>query len=268
MTRITLDSASVGQGLGAAVPSLSVTIEAGTVSVLAVESDERPMLVSLLLGGRLRPDSGTALIDGRDDLDELRRSTALVDTPVVAEPPAGVPLARVVAEEFSFSSRPASRRDVRSFLKRHGIDDYEKLPIRALPAVERIRLLCELAVLRPGVTAIVVTSPERHGAAPSYWFEVLTEIATRGTAVAIVTDAATAGILLGLGACDALAPAAPAAHIAPAAPVAPAEPAEPETVDEHDEEPALPDPIDEPSAPSTPEPLGDAGPSAPASLES
>lgn len=264
MTHIALEGATVGRGLGAAVPSLSLTIEAGTVSVLAVESDERPMLVSLLLGGRLRPDSGTALIDRRDDLDELRRHTALVDTPVVAEPPAGVPLARVVAEEFSFSSHPASRRDVRSFLKRHGIDDYEKLPIRALPAVERIRLLCELAVLRPGITAIVVTSPERHGASPSGWFDVLAEIAARGTAVAVVTDAATAGILLGLGARDALAPVEP---VAPA-PVAPVAPVAPETVDEHDEEPDLPDPIDEPPAASTPEPLGDAGPSAPATLES
>ncbi|HAM27793.1 MAG TPA: hypothetical protein DCP11_14155, partial [Microbacteriaceae bacterium] len=90
-------------------------------------------------------------------------STALVDTPVVAEPGSEIPLATILAEELSFASAASSRRAVRRLLDQHGLIDYARLPVRALPPADRIRVFSELAVLRPGVTAIVVTSPERHG---------------------------------------------------------------------------------------------------------
>jgi len=204
--RINLESAAIGEGLGASVPPLTIAVADGEVSVLAVETAERPMLVSLLLGGRIRPDSGTVTIDGRDDLDELRTRSALVDTPVVAEPTPGLSLASIVAEEFSFAKRPASRRAVHTFLKRNGIDDYAAVPVRSLPPAKRTRIFSELALLRPGVSALIVTSPERHGGEPAEWFDTLAEIAARGVTIVIVTDAATRGLLLGFGARDALEP--------------------------------------------------------------
>jgi len=205
--RIALERVTIGEGLGASVPELTATIAEGVPTVLAVETAERPMLVSLLLGGRIRPDSGRVTIDGADDADALRRATALVDTPVVAEPTAGLSVASIIAEEFSFAGLPSSRRAVRHFLHRHGMADYAKVPVRALPPLRRTRMFTELALLRPGVDALVITSPERHGGDPAAWYDALVEVAARGTTVAIVTDAATRELLLRLGARDALAPA-------------------------------------------------------------
>ena len=205
MTTLTLDEATIGAGLGAVVPALSLTVAPGAPTVIAVETDERPLLVSMLLGGRIKADSGHVLIDGRGDDDALRAAVALVDTPFVAEPPAEIPLALVIAEEFSFSSRPSSSRDVLDFLRRHGVAEYARLPVRSLPPVDRIRLLTELAVSRPQVSAIVLTSPERHGTDPARWYGLLEQVAERGIAVAIVTDEPTAALLLTLGATDAAA---------------------------------------------------------------
>jgi ABC-2 type transport system ATP-binding protein len=202
---ISFESVAVGAGLGAAVPSLTLSVSPGAPYAIAVESDERPLLVSMLLGGRLEPDSGRILVDGRDDRNQLRRSTALVDTPFVAEPPAGISLASVVAEEFSFSDHATSRASVRAFLTTHGIADYASLPMRALPPIERVRLFSELALLRDGVDALIITSPERHGADPQGWYAALAAIAARGITVAIVTDVATRDILIELGARDAYA---------------------------------------------------------------
>lgn len=203
MTVISLEGAAVGSGLGAAVPPLSLVVTPGIPTAIAVQSDERPLLVSMLLGGRLKPESGRVLVDGLDDIDELRSRTALVDTPVVAEPTASVSLATVLAEEFSFASLTTSGGAIRRFLEQHGLADYEKLPVRALPAVDRVRLFSELAVLRAGVDSIVITSPERHGAAASDWYGAVAAIAARGLTVAIVTDDATARALIELGARDA-----------------------------------------------------------------
>jgi hypothetical protein len=200
MMRVTLDGAAIGEGLGADVPPTSLIVDQGRPVAIAVEGDEQPLFVSMLLGGRLRSDTGRVLIDDRDELDELREATALVDTPWVAEPTAGIALRTIVMEEFAFAGLPSSRRAVTAELERHGLKQYGALPVRALPAADRIRLFSELAVLRPGVSMIVVTSPERHGAAADDWYPALAAIADRGVIVAIVTDVATAATLVSLGA--------------------------------------------------------------------
>jgi ABC-2 type transport system ATP-binding protein len=207
---ITFESVAIGSGLGAAVPPLSLTLTPGEPTVIAVEGDERPLLVSMLIGGRMQGDSGRVLLDGREDAAGLRRRVALVDTPFVAEPPAGISLASVVAEEFSFAGSSTSGPAVIAFLTHHGLADYAKLPLRALPPLDRVRLFSELALLREGVDVLVITSPERHGADPSGWYQTLATIAERGIGVrditvAIVTDVATRDILIQLGARDALA---------------------------------------------------------------
>ncbi|MBG6108580.1 hypothetical protein [Frigoribacterium sp. CG_9.8] len=204
--RVQLHRAAIGRGPGAAVPALDLIVDGPVPVVVAVQTDERPMLVSMLLAGRLRCDSGRVLVDGRDDADQLRRRTALVDTPVIAEPTPGIALKTIVAEEFSFAGQPTSGRAVRSFLADHGLSGYATLPVRALPPADRIRLLSELAVLRDGVDGLIVTSPERHGGEPSQWYGPLAALAERGITVAIVTDYATAGILVSLGARDGSAP--------------------------------------------------------------
>ena len=205
MTTITLDAVAIGDGLGALVPPLSLAVPSGVVSVLAVETDERPMLVSMLLGGRYRADAGRILIDGREDPNALRRTVALVDTPFVVAPPAEIALSLVVAEEFSFAAIPSSKRHAVAFLRRHRLEEYASLPLRALPPADHIRLFSELAILRDGVTTIVVTSPERHGGDAADWYPAVLEIASRGIGVAVITDAPTAAKVQQLGARDATA---------------------------------------------------------------
>jgi len=203
---ITLTDAAIGSGLGAPVPPISLTIPDGAVSVVAVETDERPLLVSMLIGARVRAEYGSVAIDGVEDARRIRRSTALIDTPFVSEPPAGVALATTVREELSFSDLPTSRNAVASFLRRTGLEEYARIPVRALPPVDRIRVFAELALLRSEVRRLVITSPERHGAAPEEWYRVLSAITDRGIAVIVVTDALTRASLLELGALDATAP--------------------------------------------------------------
>jgi ABC-2 type transport system ATP-binding protein len=170
-----------------------------------VETDERPMVVSMLLGGRIRPDAGSVEVDGTTDLTTLRHRTALVDTPFVAEPAPGVSLGIVVSEEFSFSKRAGGAKQVRAFLAEHDLADYTGIEVRALPPAARVRIFSELALLRDGVDTLILTSPERHGGDPREWFDSLSTIADRGIGVVIVTDAPTRDRLLSLGARDATA---------------------------------------------------------------
>lgn len=200
---IVLDAAAIGSGLGAEVPPLTLWAGPGVPTVVRVQTAERPMLVSMMLAGRIAANSGTIRVDDRIDADALRRHTALVDTPVVAEPTPGVGLIGVIAEELTFAGLPAGRRVVRAFLERHELLRFARVPMRALAPNDRVRLLCELALLRPGIRAIILTSPERHGGEPEKWYESLETIAARGITVVVVTDAVTADLLLHLGARDA-----------------------------------------------------------------
>lgn len=200
MTTIELVDAAIGTGLAAALPPLSLTLEPGVPTVVAVETDERPMVLSLVLGGRLNLSGGRILVDGAEDDTELRRRVALVDTPFASEPSPGVALSVTVAEELAFAGLPSGSRAVRAFLEGHELAPFASVATRALPSTARVLLLSELAALRPGVAALVVTSPERHGGDPAAWYASLSAVAERGLIVVIVTDSATSALLGRLGA--------------------------------------------------------------------
>ena len=191
MTTIELTDAAIGTGLSASLPALSLTLAEGEVTVVAVETDERPMVLSLLLGGRLALTGGSVT----PSENERRTRVALVDTPFASEPTPGVALSVVVAEELSFARLPSNGRAVRAFLTSHDLAEYATVPMRSLPATARVLLLCELAAQRPGVDVLVVTSPERHGGDPAEWYSTLTSMAARGLTVAIITDTATSRLL-------------------------------------------------------------------------
>ena len=191
MTTIELTDAAIGSGLAADLPALTLTIAAGEVTVIPVETDERPMVLSLLLGGRLALSAGGITPDD----SERRERVALVDTPFASEPSPGVALSVVVAEELAFARRASGRRAVRAFLASHSLEQYASVPMRSLPSTARVLLLCELAAQRPGVDLLVVTSPERHGGDPLEWYSTLDAMTRRGLTVAIVTDTATSRLL-------------------------------------------------------------------------
>lgn len=179
MTEMVLRDAAVGRGPAAALPPVSLHAPAGAVTVVATEGGQRPTVLSLVASGRMAVDAGS--------VDAPRQRIALVDTPTVAEHPGDVRVGAVLREELALAGRRGTRRE----LGRLGLDDWMRRPFAALPAADRIRLLGELALARPGVDALVVTSPERHGGDPAAWFRELRVFATRGAAVLVVTDHAT-----------------------------------------------------------------------------
>lgn len=192
--RITAVDVAVGVGAAAELPPVSVEFSSASPAVVALDTDRRPTVLSLVVSGRMTPTTGSVLLDGRADAAALRSAVALVDTPIVAEPPADLPVGVVVREELAFARHPA--RDTTELLEAVGARDYAKAPVRLLPGALRTRLLAETAAARPGVRALVLTSPERHGGSPAELAETLADLTARGFAVLTVTTAATRELLL------------------------------------------------------------------------
>lgn len=191
---MTLELAHVGIGEepGAALPVVSAVAAPGRPGVVAVETEQAPVLASLVAGGRMQPDTGRLLLDGHEDAAAVRRAFALVDTPGVAEPFPVMTVQQIVREELAFAAQRPSRGHVDTVLEELDLRHYADTPVQRVPTAVRVRLLVELALLRDGVTGVVVTSPERHGGAVEEWFAVLRDVARRGTTVVLVTSKAAA----------------------------------------------------------------------------
>jgi ABC-2 type transport system ATP-binding protein len=68
-------------------------------------------------------------------------------------------------------------------------------PVADLPPAQRITLLTGLAARRPGVRALVLTSPERHGGSTAEWVRIVADLTAAGTPVLVVGGAAVAQAL-------------------------------------------------------------------------
>ncbi|WP_237462241.1 hypothetical protein [Leucobacter chromiireducens] len=165
-------------------------MSSGTAVFVEAETAQRPTVLGLIVSGRMRPDSGEVLLDGEPSARELRRRIALVDAPDVSEPHGDVRLEHVVAEELMFAGEPprplAARRELRSL----GFADHARTPLAELAPEVRVRVLCELALRRPGVEGIVLVSPDRHGGDPMEWWGIACELAERGHAVLVIAGLA------------------------------------------------------------------------------
>jgi ABC-2 type transport system ATP-binding protein len=192
MTTIEIDHAGIGDEPGAPLPVVSAVAGPHRPGILAVETEQAPVLASLVAGGRMQPDSGRVLLDGHEDAAALRRAVALVDTPGIAEPFPVMTLRRIVREELAFAERRPSREHVDTVLDELGMSAYADTHVQRVPTDVRVRLLTELALLRDGVTALVITSPERHGGVVADWFAVVRDVAARGVTVVLVTSKAAA----------------------------------------------------------------------------
>jgi hypothetical protein len=191
MIRVTLDAAAVGEGAAAALPPITAEFRSGEVTLLATEGGNRPTVLSLVASGRMKLDAGSVAGVWRNYVGterrltdaELRRAVALVDTPLVAEHSDDVSVATVIHEEFALTSGRSRGKKPAPHAHRR--------PFGSLAAAERLRLLVDLTLVRSGVEALVITSPERHGGDPADWFGVAQEAAERGTAVLVITNHAT-----------------------------------------------------------------------------
>ncbi len=187
MIRVTLREAAVGTGPGAALPPVSASFAPVAPTLLATEGGARPTVLSLAASGRMKLDAGSVVAtDGEGNTlspARLRRAVALIDTPLVAEHSDDVSIATVVREELALAR--SNRRGDRL------VEYADRRTFGSLTAENRLRLLVDLALRRPDVAALVITSPERHGGEPALWWRVVRETASRGIAVLVVTDAAT-----------------------------------------------------------------------------
>ncbi|GAA2751040.1 hypothetical protein [Amnibacterium kyonggiense] len=190
MTLLEIIGAGVGEERIPALPAFSARLDAEHPGVAVAEGDRGPMLASLIAGGRLVPDRGEVLLDGSGDPAALRRAVALVDTPVVAEPAPSLPVRSVVREELRFAGRPSRSRDADAVLRALDLDRWSRAPFLDLPPTDRVRLLLELAALRDGVRALVLTSPERHGGHAAGWRRVAEDLTARGLPVLVIGGAA------------------------------------------------------------------------------
>lgn len=182
-------------GKGAALPETSATFETGRATLARAETEQRPTVLGLIASGRMRPDTGTVTIDGAKDYAAMRRRIALIDAPDVSEPTADVTVAGIVAEELMFAGRASHPIAVNRTLRELGAAEWSRHAIGTVPPTVRIRLLAELALLRKGVDALVIVSPDRHGGDPVEWWRFARELAGRDKAVLVVAGDASAAAI-------------------------------------------------------------------------
>ena len=191
---ITLTGVSKGRR-GSALPETSIEFSSGRASLAVAETAQRPSVLGLIASGRMRPDTGEVLIDGETDYPQMRRRIALIDAPDVNDPDVDVTVHGVVAEELMFAGRPAGPIATRRAIAELGFDDWQSWTIGTVPAIVRVRLLTELATMRKGVDALVLTAPDRHGGDPADWWTRASDLAARGFAVLVIAGVASATAL-------------------------------------------------------------------------
>jgi len=185
--RLELHDVAIGEGPGAALPAISVVADRWAPGFVAVETENAPTLASLVAGGRMHPESGRVTLDGRTDDAAIRASFALVDTPTVAEPFAALTVEQVAREELALAGLRGDRASARLLLDEIGLGEHHRTRLSALPTELRVRLLGELAVRRPEVRGLVLTTPERHGGDVAAWLSVVHDFVGRDYTVLTVT---------------------------------------------------------------------------------
>ncbi len=221
--RVALHDVSKGRG-GQSLPATSLEFHTGAVRFAIAETEQRPTVLGLIASGRMRPETGRVSIDGAPNARALRRAVALVDAPAVSDPHADIALAGVVGEELMFAGVGATPLHARRWLKNLGFAELASVPVGDVDPAVRVRILCELAILREGVRAIVLVSPDRHGGSPDGWWRIAAEFADRGYAMLVIVGGAAAVALermRELGAVNATGPVEPLV-LEPVADAAPA----------------------------------------------
>lgn len=189
--KISLHDVSKGRN-AQALPSTSLEFHTGSVRFALAETEQRPTVLGLIASGRMHPDSGRVSIDGTADPKSLRRRVALVDAPDVSDPHPDITLAGVVGEELMFAGLGATPLHARRWLTQLGFVELASVPIGNIDPAARVRILCELAVLRSGVEGIVLVSPDRHGGSPDGWWRISAEFADRGYAMLVIVGGSAA----------------------------------------------------------------------------
>jgi hypothetical protein len=171
---------------------MSLEFHSGAVRFALAETEQRPTVLGLIASGRMKPDTGRVTIDDTANPKELRRRIALVDAPDVSDPHPDITLAGVVGEELMFAGVGATPLHARRWLTQLGYNELASTPIGNIDPAARVRILCELAVLRDGVDGVVLVAPDRHGGSPDGWWRIAGEFADRGYAMLVIIGGSAA----------------------------------------------------------------------------
>lgn len=182
-------------GMGRALPPTDAAFASGEATLVVVETEQRPTVLGLIAAGRMKPATGRVLLDGVDDRRGLRARVALVDAPRASDPDPAVALAGAIAEELLFAGVPGDPRSVRGWASQLGVAGLLDVPLADVDPATRTRVLAELAILRDGVEAVALASPDRHGGDPRDWWALARSLADRGFAVLALASPASARVL-------------------------------------------------------------------------
>jgi energy-coupling factor transporter ATP-binding protein EcfA2 len=189
------DSVRVDGPDGPLLRETTLRVRSGEVVLVAGEPGMGHSALALVLAGRLDPTSGDVLLDDALNAEGLRAAVAAVDVPGVNEPDAGLVFSHVVAEELVLAGRSGRRSAVRKWLEAREAADYRRSEIGLLPPSARTRLLTDLAAARPGVQALVLACPDRHGGRPEFWWRTAHAFAAVGYAVVVLCLETSASLL-------------------------------------------------------------------------
>ncbi|WP_433675756.1 hypothetical protein [Microbacterium gorillae] len=193
--RIELIGVTKGSDRSPILAATTVGYATGEAVLVEAETEQRPTVLGLIASGRMKPDAGDVLINGRHKPRELRRKVALIDAPDVSDPDPDVITVGVVAEELMYAGFPSNPISARKWMSEHGFGDLTMTPIGSVEPSRRVRLLTELASQREGVEGLVIVSPDRHGGRPQTWWAVAEEFARRDFAVLVIAGRASWQVL-------------------------------------------------------------------------
>ncbi|WP_258175355.1 hypothetical protein [Actinopolyspora mortivallis] len=142
--------------------------------------------LALVLSGRLRPDRGTVLRNGRRNPARLRETVSVIDAPGITEPEGALELTEIVGEGLSLAGRRCGRKAVRRWITGRGLDEWAHTRFEQLPPRIRTRVLLDLGRAPRGTEALVLDCPDRHGDDPLNWYPAAREAAEHGYAVVVV----------------------------------------------------------------------------------
>ena len=180
------------------VDGVAFVAPTGRVTLVPTDPGTSQVALALAVGGRVELAAGSITIGGVPDADLRRLRTRLVDVVDVTAPEEALSVRSVVAEELALAERPASRRDVATFLADRRLEERSRARWGSLPAGLRTRLLLELAVRHRDVRVVVLAGPDRHGGDPREWYRAALELAGRGLTVIVLCSPSTADVLTAL----------------------------------------------------------------------
>ncbi|UWX97493.1 ABC transporter ATP-binding protein [Arthrobacter zhaoxinii] len=177
----------------ALLPPTSVEVETGGLLLVSGGDQSTRTALALVLSGRMRPTSGAVEWRSNARPKQLRRHSALVDSPEVSEPERHFRVRDLVAEDLSLiPRRNRPRTNAAGWLSDAGLSALVPQWIEELAPTVRLDLLARLALADSAVELLVFDSPDRHDADADTWLPVLEDSVSSSsrpvTAVAVVAQ--------------------------------------------------------------------------------